>query len=82
MRRKGSGSDETVVASGGIYPELARASAIIATSPNYVRSSSALQENKARCHIIPFGIPVESFECPDPKEVLAIRNLYGPRIVR
>lgn len=60
---------------------LARAAAVVVASPNYVESSDVLGEFRDKCRVIPFGIPVERFERPDPAEVAAIRGRYGPRIV-
>lgn len=60
---------------------LRRASAIIATSPNYLATSSVLQRHKCRCHVIPYGIDVDDFEGPDESAVARIREQYGPRLV-
>jgi glycosyltransferase involved in cell wall biosynthesis len=40
---------------------MARASAIICTSPNYLASSTALQEFREKCVVIPYGIDVAQF---------------------
>jgi glycosyltransferase involved in cell wall biosynthesis len=58
-----------------------RASALVATSPNYIESSPVLSANRARCHVIPYGIPVERFSRPRPAAIAAIRSEHGPRIV-
>lgn len=60
---------------------LSRADAIIATSPDYVKTSPVLQMFRERCRVIPFGIPLEQFETPNAIEVAKIRKQYGPRIV-
>lgn len=60
---------------------LKQSSAIIATSPNYVQSSSVLQKFRERCRVIPFGIPLAQFDQPDEIEVSKIRKQYGSRIV-
>jgi glycosyltransferase involved in cell wall biosynthesis len=60
---------------------LKRADAIIATSPNYVRTSPVLRKFRESCRVIPFGIPLERFDQPDVIEVSKIRQQYGPRIV-
>ncbi|MET0622151.1 MAG: glycosyltransferase [Pyrinomonadaceae bacterium] len=60
---------------------LARAAAVVVASPNYVESSDVLGEFRAKCRVIPFGIPFGQFDRPDPAEVAAIRERYGPRIV-
>lgn len=57
------------------------ADAIIATSPNYLASSSILQTHRDRCHVLPYGIPVEQFEQRDEEAIAAIRERFGPRIV-
>jgi len=58
-----------------------RASAIIASSPNYVDSSPILSRNRDRCRIIPFGIDAEAFRPLDGQIAAKIRQRYGPRIV-
>lgn len=60
---------------------LKRARAIIAASPNYVETSPVLQKFRERCRVVPFGIPLAAFDCPDEVEVARIRRQYGPRIV-
>jgi rhamnosyl/mannosyltransferase len=60
---------------------LKRADAIIATSPNYVQTSPVLQKFRERCHIVPFGIPLEQFDLSNAIEVSKLRKQYGPRIV-
>ncbi len=64
-----------------IQAVLSRAEAIIATSPNYLETSSTLQRHRNRCHVIPYGIRPESFERPDPDTVARIRTKYGPRVM-
>lgn len=60
---------------------LARADAIVATSPNYLETSTVLQAHRGRCHILPYGIPVEQFEQVDDAGVASIRDRYGRRLV-
>jgi rhamnosyl/mannosyltransferase len=60
---------------------LAKADAVIATSPNYVESSPALARFKKKCRVIPFGIDVDQFWQVDSDEVAEIRKRYGERIV-
>jgi glycosyltransferase involved in cell wall biosynthesis len=60
---------------------LRRCSRIVASSPDYIRSSPFLQANRQRCRVIPFGIPLKPFQDPDPKPVDEIRAQFGPRIV-
>jgi rhamnosyl/mannosyltransferase len=60
---------------------LKRAQAIIATSPNYVETSPVLQKFRAKCRVIPFGIPLEPFDHSCRIEVSRIRQKYGQRIV-
>lgn len=60
---------------------LSRSAACIATSPNYVDSSPTLREYRERCRVVPYGIPVERFNRPDPRSVREIRERYGPRLV-
>jgi glycosyltransferase involved in cell wall biosynthesis len=44
---------------------LARAAAVLATSPNYVLSSRALSRHRDRCRVVPYGIDVERFRKHD-----------------
>ena len=64
-----------------LHRALDRASAIIATSHNYMESSAILKAHREKCHVIPLGIPLEKFHTPDPHIVDWIRNQYGPSIV-
>lgn len=60
---------------------MSRADAIIATSPNYLTSSHMLQVHRDRCHVLPYGIPVEQFERRDEHAIATIRQRFGPRVV-
>jgi rhamnosyl/mannosyltransferase len=60
---------------------LRRSSAIVVTSPDYLRSSRHLQNHRDRCYVIPYGIPVDSFATADPDQVLQLRARYGERVV-
>jgi len=60
---------------------LGRARAIIATSPNYIESSSVLRLYRARCRVVPLGIAAERFVRADEGEVRRIRERFGPRLV-
>jgi glycosyltransferase involved in cell wall biosynthesis len=60
---------------------LNRASAVIATSPNIVRSSDMLQAFSDRVRVIPYGIDYEIYSRRHDSEVAAIRKQYGPKIV-
>ena len=60
---------------------LGRAAAVIAASPNYVESSPVLREFKAKCRVIPFGIPLDGFDRVDASEVSRLRERFGPRVV-
>ncbi len=60
---------------------LRRASALIASSPNYVDSSPILSRNRDLCRVIPFGIDANSFRPRDVEIAAKIRRRYGPRIV-
>lgn len=59
---------------------LGRSDAIIAATPNYVRSSRILADYEDRCRVIPYGIPVDSFLHRDP-QADAIRERFGSRLV-
>lgn len=60
---------------------LAWADAIIATSPNYLATSTVLQAHKERCEVLPYGIPVEQFADRDEEAVARIRAQFGSRLV-
>jgi glycosyltransferase involved in cell wall biosynthesis len=60
---------------------LDRARRIVATSSNYVESSAVLQQYKARCCVVPYGIPVHRFTSDDAAKAGEIRQRFGPRIV-
>jgi glycosyltransferase involved in cell wall biosynthesis len=60
-----------------LWRVLARADRIIATSPNYVRSSPYLSEVSQKCTVIPLGIDLEPFLQPRTEEVRRLREQYG-----
>jgi len=64
-----------------LHAALRRSAAIITTSPNYLRTSRVLARHRERCHIIPLGIPIESFDHCDPSAVTDIRQRYGDRLI-
>lgn len=57
------------------------ADAIIATSPNYLATSTILQAHKDRCVVLPYGIPVEQFAHRDETAIARIREQFGSRLV-
>jgi len=60
---------------------LDRASAIIATSPNYLETSPVLTAYRDRCHVIPYGIPWQQFASCDQQAVKNIHAKYGERLI-
>ena len=60
---------------------LRRSSAVIATSPNYLRTSPVLAAVRERCHVIPYGIDLSQFEQSDPARTAEIRQQYGERLI-
>jgi rhamnosyl/mannosyltransferase len=60
---------------------LRQASAIIATSPQYIDSSAILSAHRAKCHVIPFGVRSEYFADTDSLTINRIRTQYGPQIL-
>jgi rhamnosyl/mannosyltransferase len=61
---------------------LARAHAVIATSPRYVETSPFLAPMGARCTVIPYGIQAERFAQAEPAAVAAWRARYpGPLLL-
>lgn len=57
------------------------ASAIIATSPNYIDSSPVLRKYRKQCVAIPLGVRVSDLAKVDMGEVARIRKEAGSRIV-
>jgi rhamnosyl/mannosyltransferase len=64
-----------------LHLALRRSSAIIATSPNYLRTSPVLARHQDRCHVVPYGIPVERFERCGEESVARLRARYGSRLI-
>jgi glycosyltransferase involved in cell wall biosynthesis len=64
-----------------LHRALRRSSAIIATSPDYRRTSTVLARYLDRCHVIPYGIALEQFEQCDPAAVAQLRHKFGERLV-
>ena len=64
-----------------LHSVLRRSSAIIATSPDYIRTSPILSQYRERCHLIPLGIDLEDFDRADSAQVGALRRQYGDRLV-
>ncbi|HUF17977.1 MAG TPA: glycosyltransferase [Thermoanaerobaculia bacterium] len=64
-----------------LHRALGRASAVIAATRNHVEMSPILSRYAERCHIVPYGIDLETFSSAGQTDVEAIRNKYGPRLV-
>jgi len=60
---------------------LDRASAVVATSPNLVRSSERLRTRSDRVRVIPYGIDHTLLEKPCAAEVEEIRRRFGQKIL-
>lgn len=60
---------------------LHRADRIIASSPNYIRSSPFLQKVEEKCTVIPFGIELKPWEKVDLEEVQGLRQRYEPPLL-
>ena len=60
---------------------LRKSDAIIATSPNYLATSPALQVFRDRCQIIPYGIDTAQFAQCSPEVVRKVREQFGERLV-
>jgi glycosyltransferase involved in cell wall biosynthesis len=60
---------------------LRRSSAIIATSPDYLRTSDVLARHTSRCHVVPLGIPIEEFSSCSAAEVKDLKDRFGDRLV-
>ncbi|HYW11111.1 MAG TPA: glycosyltransferase, partial [Longimicrobium sp.] len=57
------------------------ADAILASSPDYARTSPVLRAHGDRVRIVPFGIRAEAFATADAEAVARVRERYGPRVV-
>lgn len=64
-----------------LHAFLKRAAAILVTSQAYLESSPVLPAYRARCRVIPYGIPIERFDRHDDARVGEARRRFGPRIV-
>lgn len=61
---------------------LYRVDQVIATSPNYVRSSAVLKNvPSSKLRTIPFGVDLDLFQRPNHNEVKALKQKFGNRIV-
>lgn len=60
---------------------LARADAIIATSPNYIEASEVLSRWRRKCHVLPFGIADEVFRPADANAVADVQSRFRGPIV-
>lgn len=63
-----------------LHQALRRSSAIIATSPDYRRTSAVLARYLDRCQVIPYGIAVEQLDRRDPAAVAQLRSRFGDRL--
>jgi glycosyltransferase involved in cell wall biosynthesis len=64
-----------------IHRMLARASAIVCTSPHYIESSPILRRHASRCHVLPFAVPTDAFDRINQIAVAQIRRRYGTPLV-
>lgn len=61
---------------------LARASRIIASSPQYIAGSPFLQAHRDRCTVVPLSADLDRFAQPDPVRVAQFRARYpGPLLL-
>ncbi|HLG97633.1 MAG TPA: glycosyltransferase [Bryobacteraceae bacterium] len=64
-----------------LHMALRRSAAIIATSPDYRRTSPVLARYLDRCSVIPYGIALEQFERADAAAISEVRQRYGDRLI-
>lgn len=57
------------------------AHAVLASSPDYARSSPVLRAHADRVRIVPFGIRAKEFQAADADEAARLRARFGPRVV-
>src|SRR5690606_36593296 len=62
-----------------IHLFLGRVDRIVATSPNYVRTSPVLQRHRERVEVIPIGLDPASYPPPSPGRVAALEREHGRR---
>ena len=60
---------------------LRASSAIIATSPDYRRTSTVLARYLDRCEVIPYGIALDPFSNSDAGAIAKLREQFGERLV-
>jgi rhamnosyl/mannosyltransferase len=60
---------------------LNRATAIIATSPQYLATSPVLRRHRDRCIVVPYGIQAEQFAMCDPARVAPINAEFGSPLI-
>jgi glycosyltransferase involved in cell wall biosynthesis len=60
---------------------LAKADRIIATSPNYVRSSPYLEEVAEKCTVIPLGIDLQPFQEFRSRDIQTLRREHEPPLL-
>ena len=64
-----------------LWQILAKSDRIIATSPNYVKSSRYLSRFAERCVVLPVGVDDARFRDVDTDAVAAVRQRYGKPLV-
>jgi rhamnosyl/mannosyltransferase len=64
-----------------LHAALRRSAAIIATSPDYLRTSSVLASHRDRCDVIPLGVALEEYDHCDPAAVAEVRRQYGDKLI-
>ncbi len=64
-----------------LFRLLDAARVVIATSERYIDSSPVLQRYRARCRVVPYGIPLGAYDETLPAKAAAIRARFGPRVV-
>jgi glycosyltransferase involved in cell wall biosynthesis len=64
-----------------LHHALGRSAAITCASPHHVTTSHVLSPHRARCVVIPYGIPTAPLDRCDAAAAQAIRDRHGPRLV-
>ena len=64
-----------------LWRVLRSADRIIATSPQYIRSSAYLSQVAEKCEVVPLGVPLERFSHVDEDRVAALRARHPGDIV-
>ena len=64
-----------------LWRVLHRADRIIATSPQYIRSSAYLSQVADKCEVVPLGVPLDRFSHVDDSQIASLRAQHTGNVV-